>query len=74
VLIKKPGTAQAIATSIGQAIIYSSSYPNALVFIGIKRSIKWCRYKLRSAITKEDELLYQRLSENNVHLVMREVN
>jgi hypothetical protein len=73
-LIKKPGTAQAIATSIGQAIIYSSTYPQAFVFIGIKRSIKWRRYKLRSAITKQDELLYKRLSENNVRLVMREVN
>jgi hypothetical protein len=73
-LIKKPGTAQAIATSIGQAIIYSSTFPQALVFIGIKRSIKWGRYKLRSAISKKDELLYQRLSENNVRLLMREVN
>jgi hypothetical protein len=59
---------------IGQAIIYSSTFPQALVFIGIKRSIKWGRYKLRSAISKKDELLYQRLSENNVRLLMREVN
>ena len=73
-LIKKPGAGQSVATSIGQALIYSSRYPEALVFIGIKRSIKCGRYKLRSVISGEDELLYQRLSENNVRLIMKEVN
>jgi hypothetical protein len=73
-LIKRAGSAQSIATSIGQALIYSSIYSESFAFIGIKRSIKWGQYKLRFAISKEDELFYQRLSKNNVRLILREVN
>lgn len=73
-LIKESGSAQAVATAIGQAVIYNSVYPEALVFIGIKKSIEWGRYKLRSNIDKEDELFHEKLSEKNVRLIMREVD
>ena len=73
-LIKQTGPSQSIATSIGQAIIYSSIYSEAIVFIGIKRSIKWNRYKLTTDIKNEDRALYQQLMQNNVHLIMCEVN
>jgi len=73
-LIKRPGSAQAIATSIGQAIIYSSTYPDVIIFIGIKRSIKWGRYELKPTKSKTDRLIHQRLLNNNVRLIMREVD
>jgi len=72
-LITKPGSAQGIATSIGQTYIYNSRYPESISFVGIKRSIKWGKYKLVSTIKPSDKILHDTLLNNKIRLIMRDV-
>jgi hypothetical protein len=73
-LIKNAGTAQAIATSIGQSLIYSSVYPESISFVGIKHSISWGRkYKLIPESVANDKMLHEKLLKNGIHLILRNV-
>jgi hypothetical protein len=71
--IKKTASTQAIATAIGQSLIYSVLYPQSIVFVGVKPSIEWGSYKLNLSIRAREETLHKKLKQNGIRLILREV-
>ncbi len=72
-LIKDAGSGQGIATAIGQSLIYGVRYPQTIMFVGIKRSIKWGKYQLSPLSRPVDIEVYRRLGSIGIRLVLREV-
>lgn len=71
--VKKTASTQAIATAIGQSLVYSVIYPKSIVFVGVKQSIKWGRYKLNLSAQANEETLHRKLEQNGISLILREV-
>ncbi len=71
--VKKTASTQAIATAIGQSLIYSVRYPQSIVFVGLKRSIKWGRHKLNLSSQTNEEMLHRKLDQNGISFILREV-
>jgi hypothetical protein len=74
-LIKRAGSAQGIATAIGQSLIYAAKYPQTepIIFIGINRSIEWGKYQLTSLRQPDDEKFYKALKNISVRMILRVV-
>jgi hypothetical protein len=72
-LITGKSPSQTIATSIGQSLIYATKYPQSIAFIGVRRSAKWGKYKLRIPAEPNEKSFYDKLDAMGVKLVMREV-
>jgi hypothetical protein len=74
-LIKHAGSGQGIATAIGQALIYAAKHSKtqAIVFIGIERSIEWGAYELTQTPQSDDEKVYNALENIGIRMILRKV-
>ena len=72
-LLKGKGSCQAMATAIGQSLIYNTKYPYTLVFLGVLRSAKWGKYKFRCEANEDEIHFYNTLKTMNVDVITRMV-
>jgi hypothetical protein len=72
-LITEKGPSQAIATAIGQSLIYGTKYHQSIVFLGVLRSAKWGKYRLRIPSNSQEKHLYKVLKERGIRVILREV-
>lgn len=72
-LIKNAGSGQGIATAIGQSLIYCSRYPQSIIFIGITKPSRKRKYSLSLQRDHSENIIYERLHENGVRMILREV-
>ncbi len=70
---EKQSPSQSIATALGQALIYTTKYPHAIVFIGVLRSSQWGRYKFRIDPNEIEDNFYNQIRNMNVKVLVREV-
>jgi hypothetical protein len=71
--IKKTASTQALATALGQSLVYSVRYPQSIAFVGVKRSIEWGRYRLNLSTQANEAALHKKLEQNGICLILREV-
>ena len=64
---------QSIATAIGQAIMYAGKYGQSIVFLGVRRSVKWGKYQFRIEPHEQEAKVYDGLGAMGVRVVIREV-
>jgi len=69
----KQSPSQSIATAIGQGLIYTTKYPQSIVFSGVLRSSQWGRYKFRTEANEIENNFYNQLKNMNVKVILREV-
>ena len=72
-LINRKSPSQSIATSIGQALIYSTKHPQTIVFIGVLRSEQLGRYRFRISPNSRERAFYDFLNARGVRIIIREV-
>ena len=71
--VTSPNASQALATGIGQCFAYRTRYPQAILFIGVQRSVMQAGNGLHQPRDDSERYLQEKLTQNDISLIMREV-